>query len=334
MIVQHAAQAEVAEQLRQQGRIRNVELQVRRKDGVLLDGVFSGEVIQSQGKHYFLTVIVDLTERKRAERALKEKNEEIDRYFSLSLRVLAGGVAHEFNNLLGGILAYAEFADLDVPSDSPARDSLAEIRSAAERAAVLTRQLQAYAGRAPFVLERLSLSATIEQMKPLLMASVPKTRRLVFDLDPELLLIKADAQQIRQVIANLVINASETLGNRASADGIAGTIQLRTWSQPCDARYFECQGITEPPLDGTYVVLEIGDDGPGMTDDTRAQIFDPFFSTKLGGRGLGLAAVHGIVEGHRGGISVDSAVGAGTRFRVHLPPAEVSMIPSSRGSLL
>jgi signal transduction histidine kinase/CheY-like chemotaxis protein len=232
-----------------------------------------------------------------------------------SLGVLAGGIAHDFNNLLAVILGNAELALLDLPPESPARASIAQIEVAARRAAGLTQQMLAYSGRGHFVVGRYDLNALIAEMTELLKASVPKQVALRFALAAQLPLILADATQIRQVVLNLVINAAEAIGERD------GSIIVTTRVRQVDRAYLARADLTPDLAAGMYVELEVADTGHGMDAATQAKIFEPFFTTKFTGRGLGLAAVLGIVRGHRGALTVQSAPGQGTTFRVLLAVA-------------
>ncbi|MCX7616691.1 PAS domain S-box protein [Tepidiforma sp.] len=252
----------------------------------------------------------DLTERKRTEERLLQAQK------AESLAVLAGGIAHDFNNLLVGILGNAGLALAELPPESPVRETVAEIELAGQRAADLARQMLAYSGRGKFVVQPLSLNGVVEEMAHLLRVSVGAGVRLVLDLAPGLPAVVGDATQLRQVIMNLVINASDAIGSGE------GTIRVRTSVAPGTRELFERAVLAPGQLAERYVVLEVADTGAGMDAATLSRIFDPFFTTKFTGRGLGLAAVLGIIRGHRGGIDVESAPGAGTTFRVMLPASQ------------
>jgi signal transduction histidine kinase/CheY-like chemotaxis protein len=232
-----------------------------------------------------------------------------------SLGVLAGGIAHDFNNLLAAILGNAELALLDLPPKSPAHASIAQIELAARRAATLTQQMLAYSGRGHFVVDQYDLNALIADMTDLIEASIPRQVALRLTLGPQLPRIIADATQIRQVVMNLVINAAEAIGEGD------GAITLTTRVGRVDRAYLVQADPTPDLTEGMYVELEVADTGHGMDAATQAKIFEPFFTTRFTGRGLGLAAVLGIVRGHRGALTVQSAPGQGTTFRVLLPIA-------------
>ncbi|MEW6775137.1 MAG: CHASE domain-containing protein [Bdellovibrionota bacterium] len=256
-------------------------------------------------------------ERRREEQArLALERKMVDSQKLESLGILAGGIAHDFNNLLMGVLANASLALLEAPPSSPLRESLRQIETAARRASDLTRQLLAYSGKGRFVVERISLNQVIEEMADLVRITVSKNAALRQELAPNLPPIEADTTQIRQVIMNLLLNASEALG------GKGGTISLVTSSVEATREYLE-ESFSAPGLPaGRYVSLEVSDTGAGMDAETRSRIFDPFFTTKSTGRGLGLSAVLGIIRGHKGALKVYSEPGQGTTFRILLPAAD------------
>jgi PAS domain S-box-containing protein len=249
----------------------------------------------------------DQEERANLDRKLQE-SQKLE-----SLGVLAGGVAHDFNNLLTSILGNASLAQMDSPADSPAQPCLHQIEIAAERAAGLCQQMLAYSGQGRFVVKRADLSALVRENTEFLRASVNRKAALNLRLAEALPATIADVTQMRQMLMNLVVNAGEALGDNA------GTITITTGTVQAAREDFAASHLSPDLLDGEYVFLEISDNGCGMDADTRSKIFDPFFSTKFTGRGLGLAAVLGIVRGHRGAISVNTQAGTGTTFRVLLP---------------
>ncbi len=236
-----------------------------------------------------------------------------------SLGVLAGGIAHDFNNLLTVILANATFAR--GRAGDPGDERLAHIETAARRAADLCRQMLAYAGRGNFIIERVDVGLLVRDTTQLLQASISKKARLLLTLAPDLPSVEADAPQLRQVVMNLVINASEALGENA------GEIRLTTRrSRPDEVPRGTVVHSFDLPS-GEGICLEVSDTGQGMSPATLARVFDPFFTTKFAGRGLGLAAVLGIVRAHRGALTVESTVGFGSTFRVHLPAAHRTDLP-------
>src|SRR6188768_1308711 len=232
-----------------------------------------------------------------------------------SLGVLAGGIAHDFNNLLTVILGNASISRLEPGISAEESTRLATIVTAAQRAADLCRQLLAYAGKGAFVIERLDLNRVAQETARLLELSV-HTCTLEYDLAPGLPAIEADTSQIRQVIMNLVLNAAEAIGSRP------GRIQVTTAAVTLRDGDLHDALPAGTRLAGSFVRLEITDDGVGIPPDVRARIFDPFFTTKFTGRGLGLAAVLGIVRSHDGALTVRSQAGLGSTFCVYLPAAE------------
>jgi PAS domain S-box-containing protein len=262
------------------------------------------------GRPAVLGVSIDITERKAAEEALRRAAKEE------SLSVLAGGVAHDFNNLLAAILGHASLALKELPAGSSARRHVEKAAGAVERAADLTRQMLAYSGRGHFVVRPTDVNALVRENLPLLEVAVPKSVRLETRLDPGTPLVDADMGQIQQVLMNLVINGAEAVGERGGTVTVSTGVRTVTAS---DHPLWRASG--QPLLPGRYVSLEVRDDGPGMDADTVDRVFEPFFTTKFTGRGLGLAAVLGVVRGHQGALSVDSAPGRGTVFRILFAPS-------------
>jgi CheY-like chemotaxis protein len=239
--------------------------------------------------------------------------------------VLAGGIAHDFNNLLVGVLGNASLALTELPDESPARQFVKDVETSAQRAAELTRQMLAYSGRGKFVVESLSLSHVVHEMTQLLGRVISKRTRLSLHLRDDMPPIVGDATQIRQVVMNLITNASDALL------GEPGLVTVRTGTIHADARMLAGTYLNEELPAGEYVYLEVTDSGVGMDAATRARIFEPFFTTKFTGRGLGLAAVLGIVRSHKGAIDVTSEPGCGTTFRVLFPAsAAICDVPLAR----
>ena len=274
------------------------------------------------------TVLRDITERKQAEERQRNFEAKLQQTQKLeSLGVLAGGIAHDFNNLLMGVLGNADIALLELPPESPARGELMNITTAALRAAELTKQMLAYSGKGKFVVEALNLSKLVEEMAHLLEVSISKNVVLKYNFSADLPAIEADASQIRQVVMNLIINASEAIGEKS------GVVAVSTSVIKADRSYLSETYLDENPPEGDYVSLEVADTGCGMDEQTRKKIFDPFFTTKFTGRGLGLAAVLGIVRGHGGALKIYSEPQRGTTFKVLFPasqkPAEESVATSA-----
>ena len=296
------------EQIRDRGVFRFDDLALRTKDGRDLHVEVIANLYSEGDRQAIQFNMRDVSERKKFERELQE-TQKLE-----SLGLLAGGIAHDFNNLLTGIMGNASLAYSDARVDDPIRLRLREVVQASERAAFLTRQMLAYAGKGRFVTEMLDMSAVVREISALVRTSIPKSVELKLELAPDLPAIEADPAQIRQVVMNLVINGAEAIGENA-----AGTVEIRTSRRELNERETtEFLGPGQFSLE-TYVQLEISDTGRGMDEATKARIFDPFFTTKFTGRGLGLAAVQGIIKAHGGAIRVHSTPGVGTSFLILFP---------------
>jgi PAS domain S-box-containing protein len=305
-------EAALADLLQAPGSFRTLEIRVMHSDGTprLLEAI-SQNALDVPGVHGIVVNARDITERRQAEIERQTMESKIQQAQKLeSLGVLAGGIAHDFNNMLMGIMGHAGLALMEVPADNPLRRRLYQIEAAATRAAELTNQLLAYSGRGKFQVEPLSLSRLVDEMEDLLETVISKKASLEHHYAPNLPLIDGDAAQIRQVIMNLMTNASDALGDRSGKITITlGTMETEA-STPC---------IAGTPPEGSSVFLEVSDTGAGMEAETLQRIFDPFFTTKFTGRGLGLAAVLGIMRGHHGAIQVASRPDQGTSFRLLFP---------------
>ncbi len=252
--------------------------------------------------------------RRRAEAAQARAEEDFHRAQKLEgIGLLAGGVAHDFNNLLAGILGNTELALRELPAEAPARLRIERIRLGATRATDLTEQLLTYAGRRPPASREVDLSELVREMHELLRTTVPRSTVLHEALSPDLPAVAADATQIRQVVMNLLTNAA------SAVESNGGEVTLATHVVHADAARLSRACLAPERPAEEYVCVEISDTGVGMDAATRERIFDPFFTTRAHGRGLGLAAVLGIVRGHRGAIEVESEPGRGSCFRVLLP---------------
>jgi len=230
-----------------------------------------------------------------------------------SLGVLAGGIAHDFNNILTGILGNADLALMKIGPDSPVWDNLRDIRKGSFSAAELCRQMLAYSGKGRFELAPIDLREAMKEITQLLEVSISKKIAIRFELPERMPLIYGDAVQVRQIIMNLVINASEAIGDET------GAIMIAAGSTDMSRADLKSTYLDDNLPEGEYAYLDVTDTGTGMDRETVARIFEPFFTTKFTGRGLGLAAVLGIVRGHRGAIRINSEPGKGTSFRVFFP---------------
>jgi len=243
-----------------------------------------------------------------------------------SLGIMAGGIAHDFNNLLLTIIGNLEMSLAEIPGDTPARQSLEESRKASLLAADLCGQMLAYSGKGHFIIHPISLANIVKEMVALLESSITKRADLRLSCPDELPLVMGDSAQLRQILLNLILNAADAV------TGGQGLIDIRIGTRECDTSFFEETMLKDPLAPGTYVELEVTDNGCGMDEPTLQRIFDPFFTTKFTGRGLGLAAVLGIVRGHRGAIMIDSEVGRGTSFRILLPIATEAAMEQANAS--
>jgi PAS domain S-box-containing protein len=280
-----------------------------RKDGTRF---FATGVLASLGRgavREYGILIRDVTELRRSEEAVRQA-QKLE-----SIGVLAGGIAHDFNTLLAGILLGVTQAKSSLPPDHPALPDLEVAEHCGQKAAELTAQLLAYAGKGKFAITRFDLSALVADMLPLIGASIPKAVQLQLFLAPELPWIEGDASQIRQVVMNLIINGAEAVGNGGGIVRISTGIRDR----PRGAGDRAGAAAQKP---GRDVYIEVKDSGSGMDEATKAKIFDPFFTTKFTGRGLGLAAVAGILRGHMGRLDVESIPGEGSTFTVFFPAVE------------
>jgi len=276
------------------------EFRIRDREGVEHWIATSGKVICNERGDpvRIVGVGIDVTKRRLLETRLREAQKRE------SIGLLAAGVAHDFNNLLTGIMGNASMAGELVGASEQARGMLENIIDASRRAAHLTRQLLAYSGHGKFVVTPVSLSGMVYSIRDWIEASIPKRVKLSLEIADDLPLVEADTAQMQQVVLNLVVNAVEAIGDRA------GRIVVRTGEVPVER-------LVGGEEHGVYV--EVADTGCGMDAATQERIFDPFFTTKFTGRGLGLAAVSGIVGGHGGNIRVSSEPGKGSTFRIVLP---------------
>jgi two-component system cell cycle sensor histidine kinase/response regulator CckA len=304
-------------------------LGVRKPDGEVSWAVFRAIPIRdltTQEVNGAVVTFFDITERKRFEDKLRH-TQKLE-----SLGVLAGGIAHDFNNLLVTILGNASFAKGIAGLDPRLSPLLHEIEIGARRAAELTKQMLDYAGRGRFTVESIDLCVVVREMTKLLKALIPKHVELHYHFHEGLPEIDADPAQLRQVVMNLITNAAEAIGERPGR--VVISVDQRYVSVP-DLESYLADGAGA----GTFLCLEVRDTGSGMSEETRARVFDPFFTTKFKGRGLGMAAVLGIVRGHRGAIRIESRESGGTRAFVLLPTkrkgeAVATDKQSARGTIL
>ena len=305
-----AARAALLDRLAREGSVRGVEITLRRPDGGLVQTLVSaratlddaGRVVQIEG------TAQDITARARLEAQLRQaqKMEAVGQ--------LAGGIAHDFNNLLGVIIGYSELLLRDVAAMPAAKHRLTEVKTAAERAAALTRQLLAFGRRQVLQPRVLDVNAVVREAEAMLARLIGEDIDIVADLDPALGTVKADPGQLEQVVVNLAVNSRDAMPQ-------GGMLTIRTRNVELDAAHAQRHPGTAA---GAYVALEVADTGHGMAREVLDHVFEPFFTTKELGRGtgLGLATVYGIVTQTGGHLEVESEVGRGTTFRVLLPRAD------------
>jgi len=312
-------------ELHQHGEVREMELDFRHKNGKVATCLMSARTIEINNESYMLSIIHDITERKKNQEKQKRLEEQIFQVQKLeSLGVLAGGIAHDFNNILMAVIGHCELAQRRLTIESPATENVRQIKLAASRAADLANQMLAYSGKGKFVVEALDLSQIITEMEHILAVSISKKATLRYDLAPDLPSVEADATQLRQIIMNLTINASEAIGDNS------GIIAISTGIMDCDRTYLQDTWLDENLPAGLYIFFEIADTGCGIAAETVDRIFEPFFSTKFTGHGLGMAAVLGIVRGHSGAIKIYTEVGKGSTFKILLP---ASPLPATKQKL-
>jgi len=297
---------QIVRELESSGEVRDFQSRIKAKDGTMLTGLLFARLIQIKGNPYVLTVFVDLTERRRL-RAQLEQARKME-----AIATLAAGIAHEFNNALTGVLGNLDLLELVLPGNDQAGNYLKPIKSSAFRMAKLTSQLLAYAREGKYQTRTLSLSDFVEDILPVLRHGIDSAIRLETDLPLHVSPVEADPTQMQMVLSAVVANAAEAIEGR-------GRIRISTGNEEIS----EETAQQYPELtSGSYVCLRVDDDGIGMDEETRARMFEPFFTTKFHGRGLGMAAVYGIVRNHNGWIGVDSELGKGTVVRIYLPAAD------------
>ncbi|HOF38824.1 MAG TPA: histidine kinase N-terminal 7TM domain-containing protein [Candidatus Hydrogenedentes bacterium] len=307
-----------------EGKVWQGTLTNRRKDGTLIqeDATISPIFDYRGALMGYVSVKRDVTQQLALEAQVRQA-QKLE-----SLVTVAGGIAHDFNNILAIIAGNAEMAISGLSQAAGARPYLKEIAGAARKAIELSRQMLAYSGRGKAALELIELNTFIMEMAQLIQTSIADTCRLRFNLARRVPVFEGDPSQISQLIMNLAINASEAI------DQTGGLITIATGAVFCTHADLAATWLHENQPEGHYVYLDVTDTGAGMSESAVSRIFDPFYTTKFTGRGLGLAAVLGIVRGHYGAIKVDSTPGSGTTFRVFFPvkePVVEAPAPVSQG---
>ena len=284
------------------------------KDGAVHWVDFSGVKIEYGGKPAIIAAFYDVTDQvtsERQEHAFEERMRQSQKMESLG--ILAGGIAHDFNNILAAVLGNTELAMMELPPDSPILYYLEQIRLSSNRAARITDQMLMYSGGGRFAMQPVNCNLIIRELAPILETIAATKINLRYELDESIPEILGSSTQIPQAVINLVTNAAEAMG------GNQGSITIRTGVESLAAEYFEDAYASESLPGGDYAHIQIADTGSGMDQETFAKIFDPFFSSKFVGRGLGLAAVLGVMRGHRGAVKVHSEPGKGSTFKLLFP---------------
>ncbi len=283
------------------------------RDGKNIDNILT-PILDDNGDVEQVAVLgFDITERKTTEDLLRDAQRRE------SIGILAGGIAHDFNNLLGVMMGNVSIAQTHIPPHHPAARNIERTLTAIERAAHLTGQMLAYSGKGKFQIQTVDLGAAVQENVSLFTASLAKNVSLITHLPTRPVYIHGDPGQIEQIIMNLIINGGDAIGEKQ------GIVAISVSAVAMNSESLEPYGrITNSVLpEGMYALLEVTDNGVGMSKETAAKIFDPFFTTKFTGRGLGLSAVLGIIQGHKGGILVESTAGVRTTFRIILPAVDV-----------
>ena len=294
-----------------------VEIPISHTDGSVRTVLWNSATIYDKDGKTPVAAIVqgqDITESKNAEAERLDLQKQLFKAQKLeSIGILAGGVAHDFNNMLLVIMGSLELTMLGLPQDSKLLSNIKRAIDTCTRAADLTRQLLAYSGQGKYMVEKIYLSNVVKDNISLFESSIPRNIRLVSKLDKNLPYIEADRTQVQQVIMNLILNAAEAIGDNN------GTVTLASGAMRYDEKMLKNSVFDEKPKPGIYVFFEVTDTGCGMDEKTKEKMFEPFFSTKFTGRGLGLAAIHGILRNHGGNIFVQSSSGNGSTIRVLFP---------------
>lgn len=298
---------------------KRIEITAMHRDGHEFPVELAVAALHENDAYTFRAFIRDLSERRQAEQDRRQMESRMQQAQKMEqLGVLAGGVAHDFNNLLAAMLGHAGLARQELAPDSRALPMLDEIVNAAQRAAEMTQQLLAYAGRGHVHVESLDLAHVVDEMSHLLRPVMSNKANVHLELAAAP--IAADASQIRQVVMNMLTNASESL------EGNPGDITISTGVRRSARADLASPYMTDDLPEGDYSFVSVRDSGVGMDSNTLRRVFDPFFSTKFTGRGLGMAAVLGIVRSHRGSIQVTSEPGAGSTFLVLLPTTRAAPV--------
>ena len=299
------------DELSKNGSIKNYDVRYRMKNKEERSFLVSSEVIEIDGKRCGLNFIMDITVRKLAEEERQSLEKQLLQSQKMeSLGVLAGGIAHDFNNILAVIMGRCSLAKL---KPERAAENIPLIEKAAERAAELCRQMLAYAGKAQYVQKEVNVGELVDEMVNMLKTTINQNVVIIHDRPADVSIINGDASQIRQIVMNLIINASDAIGEAH------GEILVSLANTVIKAGQLYKDHLGKAMSPGNYVCLEVTDNGCGMDEETKQRIFEPFYSTKFAGRGLGMSATLGIISAHQGALQLSSQLSKGTSIKVYLP---------------
>lgn len=285
-----------------------------RKDGSTFPALICGNKMNFKGRAVRVTSVNDITEIKKAETEKIILEQQFHQAQKLeSLGVLAGGIAHDFNNILTVIMGHCYIARQDPESAQDYKASFEQIEAAGSRAADLCRQMLTYAGKSPLIQTRINLWLLVDEVTRMLQSAIKKNVAIVLDLNQRIPNILGDSAQIQQIVMNLIINAAEAIGDAS------GTIRISLTKETIEADHNKTDFFGTVILAGIYACLEVTDNGSGMNEETQKRIFEPFYTTKSTGRGLGMSAISGIIKAHNGMLQLKSAPGLGTSFRILFP---------------
>ncbi|KKL21823.1 hypothetical protein LCGC14_2441590, partial [marine sediment metagenome] len=303
------------EEVINKGEITNFQFKMRRKNGEIFPSEHTASLmVDNEGKPIgIVSVVRDLSEQKKIEEEKEKLQAQLQQAHKMeAIATLAGGIAHEFNNALTGVVGNIELLEMRLPDNKIVTEHTEAMKSSSHRMANLTSQLLAYARGGSYQAKTISLSDFVEETLPVIIPNIGPSIRIDTDLPRDIFKVNVDSAQMQMVLSAVVSNSSEALGGD-------GRIRVITSNEEIDAEFAKSQPGLRP---GRYVCLTVEDDGEGMDEETVNKIFDPFYTTKFMGRGLGMAAAYGIIRNHGGWISVDSEQYKGTVVRIYLPAIE------------
>ena len=304
------------EDLQVKGHCKNLEAQFRKKNGSLITALMSAKIISLKGAPHIMSITRDISDMKAVQEAKQELEAQLQQAQKMeAISTLAGGVAHEFNNTLMGIMGNIELLRMDLPLDEGRHKTLDTMDAAGHRMSRLTDQLLAYAKGGKYQPKNLKLDDFVIETLPILEHDLNPTIRVETDFQKDISFISADNAQMQMVLSAILSNSNEAIKDE-------GTIRITVENKDLDENFTKQHPGLKP---GYYVCLTVEDNGRGMDEETKRGIFEPFFTTKFQGRGMGMAAVYGVVMNHDGGISVDSELGKGTTVQIYLPAIEIEV---------